>query len=125
MPVMKAKLGNKIVDTWKISYQKPVDEPWVIDNFEKGRIFWGGKLLEKHRTENLVFEKEDVNRVEDDWEWISKNVDSFQLPYDIYLSVTQSVYSLKGQIGEYLVISPTGALVIYSEKEFQKLLTSD
>lgn len=122
---MKAKIGNKIVDTWRISYQKPVDEPWVIENFEKRRIFWSGKGIEKHRTENIVSKKEDVNRVEDDWDWVSKNTDSFQLPYDIYLSVTQSVYSLKGQIGEYLISSPTGALVIYSEKEVQKLLTFD
>ncbi|MDM5143351.1 hypothetical protein ICE98_00422 [Lactococcus lactis] len=35
---MKAKLGNTIIDFWKISTSKPENEPWVLESFEKGRF---------------------------------------------------------------------------------------
>ncbi|WP_259285538.1 hypothetical protein [Lactococcus cremoris] len=36
---MKAKLGNTIIDFWKISTSKPENEPWVLESFEKKADF--------------------------------------------------------------------------------------
>jgi hypothetical protein len=41
-------------------------------------------------------------------------------PYDIYLVVNQARIPAFGQIGEYLVIAPTGGLEVYSEKKFKR-----
>ena len=44
---MKAKLGNTIIDFWKISTSKPENEPWVLESFEKGQISWSGQFAMK------------------------------------------------------------------------------
>lgn len=36
---MKAKYGKSVVDVWKISLAE-TPEPWVLDKFEKGQVFW-------------------------------------------------------------------------------------
>lgn len=41
---MKAKLGNTIIDFWKISTSKPENEPWVLESFEKRQISWSGQF---------------------------------------------------------------------------------
>ncbi|TRW71881.1 hypothetical protein [Lactococcus lactis] len=35
---MKAKHGNSVVDTWRIS--KYYDEDWVIEGFKTRKIYW-------------------------------------------------------------------------------------
>lgn len=127
---MKAKLGDAIVDYWKISTDKPENEPWLMEAFEKKQLAWSGKLVLERAEREKMHENEmmgkQANPTEAAWSWILVYVElgSFSnvYPYNLYLLVNQPRIPAFGQIGEYLVKAPGGSLEVYSEKKFEKEL---
>ena len=128
---MKAKLGDCVVDVWKIGTDKPTDEEdWVIDAFEKKQLAWSGKLvmtaLEKRKLRENGLQSESASAAEQAFSWILfyATPTSFAnaYAYDIYLVVNQARIPGFGQLGEYLVKAPLGDLEVYSEKKFEKQL---
>lgn len=131
---MKAKLGNTTVEFWQISTEKPENEPWVLEAFDKSQLSWSGQLVMDF-DERVKLRKQGMgkkspaehgNVAEEvkslDWVglYISPDKMGSAHPYNIYLVVNQVRIPAFGQIGEYLVKAPDGALEIYSEKKFQR-----
>ncbi|MFC4653185.1 hypothetical protein ACFO26_09745 [Lactococcus nasutitermitis] len=125
---MKAKLGNTTIDYWKISTDKPENEPWLMEAFEKKQLAWSGKLVmeraERQKLHDNDMAGKENNSTEAAWSWLLLYVElgSFAnaYPYNIYLLVNQPRIPAFGQVGEYLVKAPDGSLEVYSEKKFER-----
>lgn len=128
---MKAKLGNKVVDVWKISIEHPNTEDWLLDEFENEQLSWSGKLVMKKKMKESLkenkIEGKAANPKESAWSWILlySEIGSFSnvLPHDIYLIVNQPRVPSYGRIGDYLVKSPAGGLVVFSKEKAARELT--
>ena len=131
---MKAKLGNTIIDFWKISTSKPENEPWVLESFEKGQISWSGQfamktaskqqLIASGMTQKYSADQHNIGNEIKHLDWlglyISPNKMSNAYPDTIYLVVNQVRIPAFGRLGEYLVLAPDDSLEVYSEKKFER-----
>lgn len=128
---MKAKLGDIIVDIWKIEIDEPSADHWVIEEFMKKQLRWSGQLvmsmLEKKKLAEKGLQSEPVSSKERAFSWIllyaTPNAMANAFPYDVLLIVNQPRIPAFGRLGEYLVKAPDHSLVVYSEKKFEKELT--
>lgn len=131
---MQAKLGNTIIDFWKISTDKPQNEQWVIEAFNKEQLSWSGQLVmdivEKRKLEkqgmikNTLTTHTSIGDELESLDWIGLYISPNKMKNAyadvIYLVVNQVRIPAFGKIGEYLVKAPDGALEVYSEKKFQR-----
>lgn len=127
---MKAIYKESIVDVWQISKSNSIKEDWVSEKFDKGIIVWSGNSIRQKIMKEQIAEKNRKSKIlspirsASRWFLFSESLlnQNNVLPDEIYLVIKQSEHSIYGRLGEYLLKTENGKLIVILEKKAKKEL---